>query len=162
MDNLSTPHIDGHMAAVANQVSRLSIGIAYFLPVISLLTGGSGQIDTKLLHDVPGEGAAVYTILNVCPAIHIGISDKLSGVIYHVRAADPCGKGWVLASTFTAGTGIPSVGATSTAVVGIPGIGATPTAIAGIPGTRAACLSAYATIIIVIIIGLLLLLLLLL
>ena len=122
MYNLPVAHVDGYMAAVADNIPCLGIFIADLLAGIDLVIGDAGQLDPKMAEYLLHKGAAVNSIVDICTAVHIGIADILTGIAYHVTAADTGGKGRVLTAALIrlliivplrAGIGIISIGITA-------------------------------------------------
>ena len=76
------PCVNSDMAAVAHNITGLDIVHAYRITDTSKRTRGVRQADSErcvYAHDKTG---AVRTVCQAAAAIHIGISDKLAGIIH--------------------------------------------------------------------------------
>lgn len=82
MNQSIIPGINSNMAAVAHNITRLDIIHAYRIADASKRARGVRQADSErciYAHDKTG---AVRTICQAAAAIHIGISNKLAGIIH--------------------------------------------------------------------------------
>ena len=112
--------VNSHMAAVTNNITGLHI--AY--PVSHALESGGrmGKTHAECRIDRHYKSGTICSIGQTGTAVHIGIADILTGIAYHVTAADTGGKGRVLTAALIrlliivplrAGIGIISIGITA-------------------------------------------------
>ena len=77
MDDTSSANIDSHMAAIIDDISRLSVRIADRLAGMSLGVRLPGNGDAKILIHRPGKAGAVRAVGQTGAAGYIGITHKL-------------------------------------------------------------------------------------
>ena len=86
MNDLSVAHVNCNMSAVADQISRLSICIRYFVSCILLLIGSSRKAYAKVRIYALNKSGAVSTTGKACAAPYIWITNKLCSIIYNRRS----------------------------------------------------------------------------
>ena len=86
MNDLAITHVNSHVSAIADQISRLCICVGYFCTCILLLIGGSRKADSEVRIDTLYKSGAVCTIGKACSAPYVRISHKLCSIIYNRRS----------------------------------------------------------------------------
>ncbi len=113
MDNLPIPHINSHVAGIANQIPCLRIGVAYFLPDGTLGVGIAWDVNSKMGIYIAGKAAAVSPGIRVFPAPDIRVAYKIHSIIHNGTAAYPSAvtRIFIPAATSAACIGRTSAGA---------------------------------------------------
>ena len=86
MNDLAITHVNSHVSAIADQISRLCICVGYFCTCILLLIGCSRKADSEVRIDTLYKSGAVCTIGKACSAPYVRISYKLCGIIHNRRS----------------------------------------------------------------------------
>ena len=86
MYDCATTHINGYVAGITDNITRLSFGIGYPYTTASHRTGGMWQADTKVCIDGFDKSGTVCTVCQTLTTPYIRVADKLCG-IRHNRAS---------------------------------------------------------------------------
>ena len=78
MDNLPIPHINSHVAGIANQIPCLRIGVAYFLPDGTLGVGIAWDVNSKMGIYIAGKAGAIKCV-GTFHAVTVRLADMFVG-----------------------------------------------------------------------------------
>ena len=80
MHDVASSDIDADVSVIADQITRLRLGVGNLFSRAPLCIGGTGQIVAKVLIYLIGKAGAVRAVGKAGAAVYIGISDELTAV----------------------------------------------------------------------------------
>ena len=83
VNNCIVSTVDSHVAAVADNISRLCVRQTYLISYASHSAGGMGQAYAEVRVYAHDKSGTIRSIRQACAAIYIWIADDLAGKAYH-------------------------------------------------------------------------------
>ena len=80
MNDLAISHVNIHVSAIADQISRLCIAVVHTGATTSLLIGRTGNAVSEFTVDAEGISGSFRTIRQACTSRHILIAYVLTGI----------------------------------------------------------------------------------